>query len=294
LLLQVKATVLSMRAIRRVRPDAQLVQTEDAGVITGTPELRPIWERLNLRRWLTFDLLCGRVDQSHPMFDSMTMENIPEREILWFTENPCPPDVIGLNYYATSDRFLDHRNHLYSADRLSAEGPFVDVEAVRVNSASIAGFESILLDAWQRYRIPVAITEVHLGGDVHEQIRWAVYAWRGIHRAQHKGAHCAAITFWSLLGSHYWNELVTRANGHYEPGVFDVGSGVPIATELSDVIMQMATGRAPDHPALSSEGWWSRPERICFSHPEARVCASEVPLYPLTVPSSTPAMPPHS
>jgi beta-glucosidase/6-phospho-beta-glucosidase/beta-galactosidase len=265
LLLQVKATVLSMRAIRCVRPDAQLVQTEDAGTITGTPELRPVWELLSVRRWLTFDLLCGRVDRHHPMFQYMARESIPERDILWFAENPCPPDVIGLNYYATSDRYLDHRVHLYPEDRRSAEGPFVDVETVRVHAAEITGFRSILVEAWKRYHIPVAITEVHLGGDLDEQIRWAADAWNGITEARRQGAHCAAITFWSLLGSFYWNELVTRANGHYEPGVFDVCSGMPVATELAEVIAQIAAGRSPKHPALSCEGWWMRPERICFS-----------------------------
>lgn len=295
LLHQLKATVLSMRAIRRIRPDAQLIQTEDAGVITGTPQLRPVWEFLNLRRWLGFDLLCGRVNRCHPMFHFMTIENIPERDILWFADNPCPPDIIGLNYYATSDRFIDQRVHLYPPDRMSAEGPFVDVETVRVNAGEIAGFDSVLLEAWQRYRIPVAITEVHLGGHIQEQIRWAAFAWKGIGEAQRQGARCAAITFWSLLGAYYWNELVTRANGYYEPGVYDVsGGGVPTPTELADVIAQIAAGREPQHPALLCEGWWTRPERHCFSHPGATATAPEVPLYPLIAPSSTLAMPPLS
>jgi beta-glucosidase/6-phospho-beta-glucosidase/beta-galactosidase len=294
LLHQLKATVLSMRAIRRIRPDAQLIQTEDAGVITGTAELRPVWELLDLRKWLTFDLLCGRVNRFHPMFDFMIIENIPERDILWFADNSCPPDIIGLNYYATSDRFIDHRVHLYPTDRRSAEGLFVDVETVRVDAAEIAGFDSILLEAWQRYRIPVAITEVHLGGHIDEQIRWAAYAWRGIGKAQRQGARCAAITFWALLGSHYWNELVTRANGHYEPGVLDVSNGSPTPTDLADVVAQISSGREPQHPSLLCEGWWTRPERHCFCHPEAPATSSEVPLYPVSAPSSTLATPPQS
>lgn len=37
--MQIKATVLSMREIRRIRPDAKLVQTDDLGSIRSTPEL---------------------------------------------------------------------------------------------------------------------------------------------------------------------------------------------------------------------------------------------------------------
>ncbi len=45
---------------------------------------------LNIRQWLAFDLLCGDVDRYHPMFDYMRAEDIPERDILWFADHPCP------------------------------------------------------------------------------------------------------------------------------------------------------------------------------------------------------------
>jgi beta-glucosidase/6-phospho-beta-glucosidase/beta-galactosidase len=262
---QLKATVLSMRAIRNVRSDAQLIQTEDVGIISGTEALRPVWQRLNLRQWLTYDLLFGRVGSTHPMFTSMRAEGISEQEILWFVENPCPPTVVGLNYYVTSDRYLDHRIEMYPPDRMSAEGRFVDVEAVRVQGQAIAGFDALLLEAWRRYNVPVALTEVHLGGMVEEQIRWLAAARDGVLRARERGARCIALTVWALLGSFYWNQLVTCENGHYEPGVFDVRSGIPKRTELASVIAQIAGGRHPSHAALSSCGWWQRDSRYCFA-----------------------------
>jgi beta-glucosidase/6-phospho-beta-glucosidase/beta-galactosidase len=264
LLNQLRGTVLSMEAIRRVRPDAQLIQTDDVGSILGTEELRPIWNELGLRQWLPYDLLCGRVDPSHPMFTYMLAEGISEKEILWFQDHPCVPNIIGVNYYVTSDRYLDHRIELYPADRRSGEGPFVDVEAVRVRCQGIAGFDSLLLEAWRRYEIPVAITEVHLGGPVEEQIRWLATAWNGLLRARDQGANCIALTLWALLGSFYWNQLVSCDNGHYEPGVFDVSGGKPTRTELAGVVAQIARGEPPSHAALSRHGWWQHNSRICF------------------------------
>jgi beta-glucosidase/6-phospho-beta-glucosidase/beta-galactosidase len=256
LLNQCRATVLSMQAVRAINPHAKLIQTEDTGTITGTEALRSIWELLNDRRWLGFDLLCGRVNRDHPLFAYIRNEGISEREILWFADHPCPPDIIGINYYATSDRYIDHRCELYPPERGSAEGPFVDVEAVRVRGAQPHGFGVVLTDAWLRYGIPVAITEVHLGGPVEEQIRWATHGWRGVMKARQAGVHCAAMTFWALLGSHYWNHLVTCDNGHYEPGVFDVRSGRPQRTELAEIVGQIARGEVPRHPALAEPGWW--------------------------------------
>lgn len=263
LLSQVKGTVLAMRAIRRVRPDAMLIQTDDAGRISGTEELRPAWEVLNTRQWMTFDLLCGHVDRRHAMFAYMRAEGIPEADILWFAENPCPPDVLGLNYYMTSDRYLDHRIERYPEGCRSAEGRFVDVEAVRVHPQGIRGFEGLLLEVWQRYKLPVAITEVHLGGSVDEQIRWMAESWDAVKKARSVGVDCRAMTVWALLGSFYWDQLVTRDNGHYEPGVFHVRGGKPVPTELASVVAQIAKGQPPSHPALSRRGWWHRPERIC-------------------------------
>ena len=261
---QVRGTVLSMREIRRVNPGAQLVQTEDLGHISGTEELRPTWELMNLRQWLTYDLLCGLVDTHHPMFAYMRGEGIPECDIRWFEENPCPPDVLGINYYVTSDRYLDHRTERYPAERMSAEGDFADVEAVRVDTEGIRGVSALLQEAWQRYHIPLAITEVHLGCSADEQIRWLVEAWEGVMEARRAGAECKALTAWALLGSYYWNELVTCANGHYEAGSFDMRSGTPFGTELAQVLKQIATGHVPHHPALSRAGWWHQDDRILY------------------------------
>ena len=61
-------TLEAMAAIRAVRPDALLVQTEDLGKTFATPPLRHQAEHENKRRWLSFDLLCGRVDSRHPFW----------------------------------------------------------------------------------------------------------------------------------------------------------------------------------------------------------------------------------
>lgn len=264
LLNQLKGTVMSMDAIRRVRPDAQLIQTDDVGRISGTPELRSVAEMLSVRRWLPYDLLYGSVDQHHPLFEYMCVEGISEAEILWFADHPCPPSVVGVNYYVTSDRYLDHRIELYPQDRRSGEGHFVDVEAVRVSADGITGVGALLNEAWDRYGIPVAITEVHLGSSVDEQIRWMVEIWEGAMEARAQGCECVALTVWALVGSYYWDQLVTNENGHYEPGVFEVSSGKLVATELAQIVSQIAENRVPQHPVLTHPGWWQKSSRVRY------------------------------
>lgn len=276
LLNQVRGTVLTMQAIRRINPAAELVQTDDVGNISGTEETRSTWELLNLRQWLGFDLLCGRVDRQHPLFGYIRAEGISEREILWFADNPCPPDVVGINYYVTSDRWIDHRSDLFPDDRRSAECPFVDAEAVRVRPDGIVGVDTLLTQAWHRYGLPVAVTEAHLGGPVDEQIRWLADIRRGVARAQRSGVDCRALTVWALLGSFYWNQLVTCENGHYEPGAFDVRHGEPVPTELAKVVAQLTHGHPLRHPALRRPGWWRQQSRLCFPFCEDELGDEEI------------------
>lgn len=264
LLGQMKATVLSMQAIRAVNSEARLVQTDDMGRIFSTLELGATADLMNERRWLGFDLLCGTVDRTHPMFRYLTDAGLSEDEVLWFRDHPCPPDVIGVNYYLTSDRFLDHRWEMYPGELRSAEGPFVDVETVRVQGEEISGFAALLREASDRYRLPVALTEVHLGDCVQEQIRWIAEAWQDAQRVREEGVKCVAVTLWALLGSFFWNSLVTGENGHYEPGVFRLRDGVPESTELAEFVRGLARGEMPRHPALHEAGWWRRECRVKF------------------------------
>ncbi len=264
LLGQLRASVLAMQAIRTVRSDAVFVHTEDGGKTFSTSALAEIRELREQRRWLGLDLLCGRVDQLHPMYTYLLANGLTEAEILWFAENPCPPDVIGLNYYITSDRFLDHRIERYPAGRAGGDTghePLVDIEAIRVRQQGIEGAGAILTEAWQRYRLPVAITEVHLGGTPLEQIEWLLSIWHGALRARAGGADCVAVTAWALFGSYDWCNLVTRDEGVYEPGAFDVSGGTPVPTELAGAIRDLASGNAaPGEP----RGWWTRPDRLTF------------------------------
>ena len=268
LLNQLRGSVLAMRSIRQVQPDAQFIHTEDGGKTWSTPEMQEECEFREQRRWLGTDLLCGMVDRHHPMLGFLLRHGATEREILWFADNPCPPDVFGLNYYVTSDRFLDDRTGVYPhwmAGGDTGSQPFVDVEAVRVRQEGIAGVETILREAWERYHLPVAITEAHLGGEPLEQVRWLAEVWKGAQAARAAGIDCRAVTAWAMLGSFDWCHLVTCDRGSYEPGVFDVQHGAPQPTELAKVVGQLTRGKSPHHPALRRPGWWLRPDRLLYA-----------------------------
>lgn len=264
---QCRATVLAMQAIRAVNPGACLIQTDDLGKTYSTPALAYQAEFENERRWLTWDLLSGRVGSAHRMWQFLTYVGIPERDLDWFRENRCPPDIIGVNSYPASVRFLDERVGNYPDESPGGNGrdTYVDVLAARVVRDLPAGPYAVLREAWERYRCPIAITEAHNSGAREEQLRWFTEVWRAAERLRAEGADVRAVTVWSLLGVFNWNVLLTRTDGAYEPGAFDLRAPQPRPTAVAAMTRAYATDGAYDHPVLDSPGWWRRPER--FSYP---------------------------
>jgi dTDP-4-dehydrorhamnose reductase len=262
---QCRGIASAMTAIRRVNPTAQLVQTEDLGRCYATPALRYQADFENNRRWLTWDLLCGRVDSAHPLRSFLTGAGIAPCELDAFVAEPCPPQIIGINHYVTSDRFLHDDTERFSAWCTGGNGRdrYADIEAVRVLSPPGAGLGGLLREAWERYAVPLAITEVHLACTREEQLRWLQEVWRTARDARATGVDVRAVTPWALFGSFDWDSLLTNIRCHYEPGAFDVRGPTPRPTAVARLISDLAKARAPAcQDVLETPGWWRRSERL--------------------------------
>lgn len=254
---QIDAIRLSMAAIEDVNPRARLVQTEDLGVCQSTPRLADQARFENERRWLTWDLLCGHVTSDHPLHAHIAGYGMADR-LARIADDPRPPDVIGINHYVTSDRYLDEDPERYPPETRggNARLAYADVEAVRVRRGGTAKFEDLLHQAWERYARPLALTEVHIGCTRDEQLRWFLEGWSGAEAARARGACVVAVTAWSLLGAFGWNELL-RSAGAYESGVFDVSTGKPRRTVLAKLLRRVASGQV-SCPVAQTAGWWRR------------------------------------
>jgi dTDP-4-dehydrorhamnose reductase len=261
---QCRAVVLSMQAVRRVNPAAQLVQTEDMGKVFSTPRLQYQADYENQRRWLSFDLLCGRIGPDHPWHQGFMEHGIGADELAFFVENPCPPDIIGINHYLTSERYLDERSELFPEHHHSGNkhDRYADVEAVRIDfEGRPTGPLARLREVWDRYGLPMAVTEVHHGNTRDEQLRWLKEVWDAACVLREEGVDLRAVTIWSLFGCVDWNTLLTQRNGFYEPGVFDVRCDPPRPTALAMAASALARTGDFSHPVLDHAGWWHRHDR---------------------------------
>jgi dTDP-4-dehydrorhamnose reductase len=279
LLNECRATVLAMQQIRQVNPGAKLVLTEDLGKVHSTPLLAYQADFENHRRWLSCDLMAGKVDSAHPLWPHLRAAGIRQQELDFFRQHACLPDILGFNHYLTSERYLDEQLDQYPAENHGGNGRhrYADVEAVRVGHLSPDGPYRLLKEAWARYGLPMAVTEVHLHCSREEQMRWLSAIWETACRLRAEGIDLRAVTAWALLGSFGWNRLLTQPGGDYEPGVFDISHKQIRPTALTGMIRAYSCGEAFEHPVLSSPGWWQRPCRVIYG----RECI-ELPDLPAT------------
>ncbi|MEO6357860.1 MAG: family 1 glycosylhydrolase, partial [Ferruginibacter sp.] len=266
LLNELKAISLAMTEIRKINPAAKLVQTEDLGKTFSTPLLSYQANFENQRRWLTYDILSGKFDAMHPLWGYFMRLGIEEDEIQFFIDNPCTPDILGLNHYVTSERYLDENIDYYPPHTVGGNAlhQYADVEAVRVPIKEPTGLSVLLREVWERYQIPIAITEVHLHCSREEQLRWLKEVYDTARALKYAGIDIIAVTVWALLGSYGWDKLLTSFPGTYETGVFDTSGNKIRPTALKELINCLTNNTSDlDHIAALS-GWWKSNERYFY------------------------------
>ena len=267
LLSECRAIVMSMKAIRKINPAAKLIQTEDLSKTYSTPLLQYQAAFENDRRWLSYDLLCGTVNPHHPLWDYLVKcVGIPKRDLIYFLENPCPPDICGFNYYLTSERYLDDDLSRYPAQYHGGnqQHRYADIETVLVEISEPTGPQVLLKEAYEHLQLPLAVTECHLHSTMDEQMRWFYSTWETVNELRAEGIDIRALTAWALFGLHGWNQLVTQPWGTYEPGIFALSNGKLVPTAMVKMIRAITRYRLYYHPVLETEGWWKTNARIRY------------------------------
>jgi len=203
----VKANVMAMRAILKVRSDAIFIQSESSEYFHAeNPQaIRPA-ELMNARRFLSLDLNYGKRIESE-MYEYLMDNGMTRNEYHYFLHNNLKHHcIMGNDYYITNE----HRVSKDGTTRASGE---------------IFGYHVITAQYYHRYQIPVMHTETNLkeGPNGDEAVNWLWKEWANVIRVRNDGIPIVGFTWYSLTDQVDWDTALRKNNNTINPlGLYDL------------------------------------------------------------------------
>lgn len=182
-----------MQAIREIQPQAVTVQVEALWRFFSTqPELQTQIEIRNRRQYLCFDLTTGRVDDRHLLYRYLLEHGISEYELENLRNQAVRYDIFGANFYPWS----------YSRVYLRDSG-LMNRLTHNVNGSRIA---EVLADTYQRYEMPIMVTETSALRDIDGRARWMDQTIGAVRGLREQGIPIVGYTwfpFFSMISWYY-------------------------------------------------------------------------------------------
>jgi beta-glucosidase/6-phospho-beta-glucosidase/beta-galactosidase len=220
----VKANVLAMQAILKIRPDAIFIQSESSEYFhaESPAAIRPA-ELMNSQRFLSLDLNYGRRVDSE-MYEYLLDNGMTREEYHFFLNNRLKQHcIMGNDYYITNEH------------RVAADG------STRA-AGEIFGYSEITRQYHDRYRLPVMHTETNLnqGPSGREAVDWLWKEWANVLRVRNDGVPIVGFTWYSLTDQIDWDTALREKNGTVNPlGLFDLDRNIrPVGTAFKTLIAQ--------------------------------------------------------
>ena len=202
----VQAVNRGIRAIRNAQPEATVLLCDASETYkTREPALQEEVRRRNLRRFIVMDLLTGKVDRDHPLHSWLNSYGMGELDLQWFRDNPQQPDMFGLDYYPHSDWQLETKVGIVKQRR--ADSPL--------------GLYGVANAYWNRYGIPLMLTETSIDGKPINREIWLEQTIDDIRRLREEGVPMLGLIWWPLLDQLDWDGAMTHRIGKiHEVGLF--------------------------------------------------------------------------
>jgi hypothetical protein len=181
----------AIEAIRAADLAAVIVHVEAAKVLrSAAAGLEAELEIERDRAVLATDLLCGRVDDGHPLAAWLRETGFTRQDLANLPREPAAIDVIGVNYYPElSVRELD-RYHDRTVE-VAVEG-------------WDTGLREVLTTYHRRYGLPLFVSETSTEGDDARRVAWLDASTTAIAELRADGVPVRGFTWWPLFDFVDW------------------------------------------------------------------------------------------
>ncbi len=225
----IQATVAALRAV-----DPEIVAYHvDATDLYEAAEPALEGEALLRRRivFLALDLVAGRVDGAHPLWDWLRLHGASERALSALQAGGVAPEVIGLNLYP-----------LFTRKRLLRDGR--GRLRIRMPYTEDGLIEGVARQYHARYGVPMMISEVATSGSVARRLRWLARSVEAVRVVREEGVKLVGYTWWPMFALVTWAWRQGRrdvAQHLLQMGLWDLDGGLErVATPLVDAYRGLA------------------------------------------------------
>lgn len=185
--------VKTQNAIREVAADSFFIHVEATFRYSGEAADAEHRRILEERNWLIYDLLLGRVDTDHPLWNYLTQSGFTDEQAAYHRSHLAPPDVMGINYYP----------HL-TTRALTPDG------TSRYDWSGTEGFDELARAFFARYQLPLFWTESSVAGSVEARMEWLQESIELVHRLRSDGIPLVGYTWWPLFSLVDWDVRESR------------------------------------------------------------------------------------
>jgi beta-glucosidase len=218
----VKANVMAMKEILKVRPDAIFIQSESSEYFHAeNPKAIKPAELMNARRFLSLDLNYGKRIESE-MYEYLLDNGMTRDEYHFFLSNNLKRHcIMGNDYYITNEHRVAPDGHTCA-------------------SGEIFGYHVITSQYYARYGLPIMHTETNIkeGPNKDEAVNWLWKEWANVVRVRNDGMPILGFTWYSLTDQVDWDSALRENNGHVNSvGLYDLDRNIrPVGKEYKQLI----------------------------------------------------------
>jgi beta-glucosidase len=186
-----RGIVETVRALQSVDPEILPVHVDATDLyVTEDASLRIEAEHRQHLVFLALDLISGRIDHTHPLWNWLLRQGAAESALEWFHAHPVALPLIGINLYPMFT--------LKSGARTSGGArwkmPYAEGNII----------EQLAALYWERYGAPLFISETASVGPVSRRRAWLDDSVDAVQRTRARGIPLMGYTWWPMFALVTW------------------------------------------------------------------------------------------
>jgi beta-glucosidase len=233
-----RGIVQTVRRLKEVDSDILPVHVDATDLYESEdPSLQEEVSRRQEIVFLALDLISGRVNARHSLYPWLIQNGMTDHHLQWFQDNKIDLPLIGINLYPIFTRKVLTR----SPRGLRTSMPYSSAEMI----------DRLASMYWQRYSVPLFISETASKGTVNRRLAWLADSVEAVKRVRSRGIPLVGYTWWPLFALVVW----AYRQGNKPPEFYLSQMGLWDLRETEDDPMhRVPTRLVEQYRQLASEG----------------------------------------